>query len=137
MRALRALTAVSLAACLLGAADPDGIDPRDPYPTPGGPTCYGQNYDYHVWNLVAPQDVFGIDSCKTAQLIAARTVAGSYAQFVSLLNMWYPKQVWPVTLTVLMWNAQTAMIQSCAAPGRGIEILLDGRTGQVLTCASQ
>ena len=138
MNALRALTAVSLAACLLGAAaDPDSIDPRDPYPTPGGPTCYGQNYDYHVWNLLAPQDVFGIDSCKTAQLLAARAVAGNYTQFVTLLGLWYPKVVWPVTVMVLVWNAGTAMIQTCAAPGRGIEILQDGRTGTVLMCTAQ
>jgi hypothetical protein len=135
---MRAVTAVSLAACLLGAAaDPEGIDPRDPYPNPGGPTCYGKNYDYHVWNLVAPQDVFGIDSCKTAQLLAARTVASNYAQFVSLLNLWYPKVVWPVTVMVLVWNAGTGMIQSCAAPGRGIERVQDGRTGQVLMCSAQ
>lgn len=138
MRALRAFTAVTLAASLLGAAaDPEGLDPRDPYPNPGGPTCYGKNYDYHVWNLVAPQDVFGLDSCRTAQLLAARAVAGSYTQFVTLLGLWYPKVVWPVTLTVLIWNAGTAMIQACAAPGRGIEILQDGRTGQVLMCDSQ
>jgi hypothetical protein len=86
---------------------------------------------------VAPQDVFGIDSCKTAQLLAARAVAGSYAQFVTLVGLWYPKVVWPVGLMVLVWNAGTAMIQTCAAPGRGIEILQDGRTGTVLMCSSQ
>lgn len=139
MNALRSLTALTLAASLLGAAaDPGSVSPRDPYPSdPPGPTCYGQNYNYHVWNLLYPQDVYGVDSCKAAQLLAARAVAGNYSQFVALLNMWYPKQVWPVTLMVLVWNAGTAMIQTCAAPGRGIELLIDGRTGTVLLCASQ
>lgn len=139
MNALRSLIALTLAACLLGAAaDPESISPRDPYPvTPPGPTCYGQNYDYHVWNLLYPQDVFGIDSCKTAQLLAARTVAGNYTQFITLLSLWYPQVVWPVQVTVLTWNAGTGMIQTCAAPGRGIEILQDGRTGTILLCHAQ
>lgn len=138
MNALRSLGALTLAVGLLGAAaDPGSISPRDPYPADPGPACYGGNYNYHVWNLLYPQDVFGVDSCRTAQLLAARAVAGNYSQFVTLLNMWYPKQVWPVSLLILTWNAGTAMIQTCAAPGRGVEILQDGRTGTVLLCGSQ
>jgi len=140
MTVRRSLATLATAMCLMGAAaDPGSISPRDPYPgePPSGPTCYGSNYDYHVWNLLNPQDVFGIDSCRTAQMIAVRQVAGNYSQFIVLLGVKYPKVVWPVSAALAIWNANTGMIQTCAAPGRGIEILKDSKTGWVQGCIAQ
>lgn len=139
MHRYKPIATMVMAACLLGAAaDPGSISPRDPYPIdPSGPTCYGQNYDYHVWNLLNPQDVYGIDSCKITQLIAARTVAGNYSQFVTLLAIRYPKTIWPASVMILIWNANTGMIQTCAAHGTGVELLKDSRTGWTQGCRAQ
>lgn len=138
MRVLRTLTAVSLAACLLGAAaDPESISPRDPYPVnPPGPTCYGQNYDYHVWNLFAPQDVFGVDSCVAAQLVAQRNMAGNLANYIALVSARVPVFV-PDALFAMAWNTSTTFLANCASNGTGVEFVQDGRTGMVLGCHAQ
>lgn len=137
MKTLRALAAAALAAGLLGAADPDSISPRDPYPVdPPGPTCYGENYSHHVWNLIAPQDVFGVDSCVAAQLVAQRNVAGNLAMYVSLVSARVPVLV-PNVIFTMAWNTSTTVLAACAAPGRGVEFVQDGRTGMVLGCNPQ
>lgn len=137
MRVLRSLTAVSLAACLLGAAaDPESISPRDPYPNPGGPTCYGQNYSQHVWNLFAPQDIYGVDSCVAAQLVAQRNVAGNYANYVALVSA-HVRLFVPDAVFALAWNSSTQFLAQCASHGTGVEFVQDSRTGMVLGCHAQ
>ena len=136
MRVLKSLTALTLAAGLLGAA----ASPDEPYPGHGpqpGPTCYGANYSYHVWNLVMPQEVVGIDSCKTAQMIAARAAASNYVNFVGLLARWYPNTAFTATAMGLIYAAQTGMLQTCAAPGRGVEFIMDTRNGVIQGCQPQ
>jgi hypothetical protein len=70
-------------------------------------------------------------------MLAARTVAGNYSQFVTLLAVKYPKTIWPVSVMIAIWNANTGMIQTCAAPGRGIELLKDSRNGWAQGCHAQ
>ena len=138
MRALRLLAAVAISASLLGAAaDPESVSPRDPYPSnPPGPTCYGGNYSYHVWNLLYPQDVYGVDSCRMAVLLAQRRVAGNLAMYISLVTARVPNLM-PVTVMVMAWNTSTEFLSSCTAPGRGVEFLQSSSNGWMQGCQPQ
>jgi len=134
MRIVKPIAAMALAVCLTGAA----ASPDEPYPGHGrtGPTCYGANYSYHVWNLIYPQDVFGIDSCTVAVLVAERNVAGNYAMYVSLVAARVPQLI-PASVTVMLWQTSNVIMASCASHGTGIEMLQDGRTGWMLLCSAQ
>jgi hypothetical protein len=133
MKAMRFLAAALLAATLTGA----GV--TEPYPGHGkqpGPTCYGGNYKYHVWNLVAPQDVYGVDSCVAAQLVAQRNAAGNLAMYISLVSARVPVLV-STTVYVMAWNTTTQALAVCASPGTGVEFVQDAKTGAVLGCRAQ
>lgn len=135
MRVLRSLMAVSLAAGLLGAA----ASPDEPYPGHGpavGPTCYGQNYSYHVWNIFTPQDVYLVDSCVAARLVANRNTAGNYANYVALVSAQVRLFV-PDAVFALAWNTSTSVLARCASFGTGVQFVQDGRTGMVLGCNAQ
>jgi hypothetical protein len=133
MKALRSLTAAILAGSLLGAAGPD---PRDPYPGSPGPACYGQNYSDHVWNLFTPQDIYGVDSCAAAQLVAQRNVAGNLAMYITLVSARIQVLI-PDAVFAMAWNTSTTFLANCASPGTGVEFVQDSRTGVVLGCHAQ
>jgi hypothetical protein len=126
------LTAVVLAGSLHGAA---GVDPTTPYPAPG-PSCYGLNYERHVWNLFTPQDIYGVDSCVAAQLVAQRNVAGNLANYVAIVSARVHLLV-PDAIFAMAWNTSTTFLASCASKGTGVEFVQDGRTGAVLGCHAQ
>jgi hypothetical protein len=133
MRAQRALAAVVLAGSMHGVAGPS---PRDPYPDPSGPTCYGQNYSEHVWNLMTPQDVYGVDSCVAAQLVAQRNVAGNLAMYITLVSARVQVLV-PDAIFAMAWNTSTTFLANCASRGTGVEFVQDARTGVILGCHAQ
>lgn len=133
MNALRMLAAGVLAASLTGGAI------AEPYPGHGrkpGPTCFGGNYEYHVWNLLHPQDVYGVDSCVAAQLVAQRNAAGNLAMYISLVSARVAILV-STTVYVMAWNTTTQALAVCTAPGTGVEFVQDGKTGAVLGCRAQ
>lgn len=135
MNALRSLAAVALAASLMGAA----ATPDEPYPGHGpapGPACYGQNYSYHVWNLFTPQDVFLVDSCVAAQLVAQRNAAGNLANYIALVSAQVRLFV-PDAVFSMAWNSSTQFLATCASQGTGVEFVQDSRTGMVLGCHAQ
>lgn len=121
----------------MGAANIDSPSPRDPYPNPGPkPTCYGGNYSYHVWNLFTPEDVYGVDSCNAATLIAVRNTAGNYALYVSLASAKIPVLL-PEVVYAMAWQTGNQQLTVCASKGTGIEFVQDSSTGQVIQCRAQ
>lgn len=143
MRALRrTIASLLLTASLSGVAvssvwaDPgDGWPPRPPVT---GPTCYGSNSSYHVWNLFAPMTVYRTDSCKAAVLLARRAAAGSAAQLLAAVAASrYPKAGVPANVVIAAFNLQTSLLQGCVAPGRGVEFTVDNRTGMTIQCRAQ
>lgn len=133
MMALRMVAAAVLAGSLTAGAA------VEPYPGHGespGPTCYGENYSYHVWNLVAPQDVYGVDSCVAAQLVAQRNVAGNLAMYITLVSARVQIFV-PDAIFAMAWNTSTTFLANCASKGTGVEFVQDARTGVVLGCKAQ
>lgn len=138
MKSLRIMAAaVAMTAGLSGTAHADPGDGLPPAPPPSGPTCYGQNSQQHIWNLFAPQELYKVDSCRTAAMIAARGEVTALAQFLALAASRYPHLAIPTGTLVAFWGLNTAFLQSCAAPGRGIELLVDNRTGAVVGCRAQ
>lgn len=134
MHLAKPIAAMVMAGCLTGAA----AVPDEPYPGHGhtGPTCYGANYSYHVWNLFYPQDVYGVDSCGMAELLAQRRVAGNLAMYISLVTARVPNLM-PVTVMVMAWNTSTEFLSSCAAPGRGVEFVQSSSNGWMQACRPQ
>lgn len=134
MKALRVLAAGVLAASLTGGAV------AEPYPGHGrkpGPTCFGGNYHYHVWNLFAPQDVYGVDSCVAAQLVAQRNAAGNLAMYISLVSAKVPVIGVSEIVFVMAFNTTTQYLAACASKGTGVEFVQDGKTGAVVGCRAQ
>lgn len=131
MNGVRTLAAAALAASLLGAAAPPAV----PRPA-SGPTCYGFNGWWHVWNLFAPQDVIAVDSCVAATLIATRNLAGNYVLYVSLATAKVP-YLFPVALYAMAWQTGNGALATCAAKGTGVEFVQDSKTGMVLGCHAQ
>lgn len=128
------LAAGALAAGLTGGAI------AEPYPGHGrkpGPTCYGGNYEYHVWNLVAPQDVYGVDSCVAAQLVTQRNAAGNLAMYISLVASKVPVLGVSEVVFVMAFNTSTQYLAACASKGTGMEFVQDGKTGAMLGCHAQ
>ncbi len=111
---------------------------QEPYPGHRpGPTCYGSNYSYHVWNLFAPQDVYGVDSCVAAQLVAQRNAAGNVAMYVSLVASKVPVLGISEVVFVMAFNTSTQYLASCASRGTGVEFVQDSRTGAMVGCRPQ
>jgi putative hemolysin len=140
MKLTKALVAALLALSLTGASTPPPtiVHPDEPRPGHGanGPTCYGANGWYHVWNLFAPQDVIMVDSCVAATLIAYRDIAGNYVLYVSLVTAKVPF-VFPVALYAMAWQTGNHQMRVCASKGTGIEFVQDSKTGMVLGCRAQ
>lgn len=113
---------------------------QEPYPGHGpkpGPVCYGSNYSYHVWNLFAPQDVYGVDSCVAAQLVAQRNAAGNVAMYISLIASRVPVLGVSEVVFVMAFNTSTQYLASCASRGTGVEFVQDSRTGAMIGCRPQ
>jgi len=104
---------------------------------PAAPACFGQVYSYHAWNLFAPTEVYGIDSCTTARVLAQRGVAGQALGLGLIPVARYPKVAPPLAALVALYNIQTATLVLCASPGRGVELAIDNRNGMVISCSSQ
>jgi putative hemolysin len=136
MKLAKALLPGLLALALMGAAVPDTPSPRDPYPGEPGPTCYGTNGWYHVWNLFTPQEVYMVDSCVAQTLIATRDLAGNYALYVSLASAKVPL-AFPVALYAMAWQTGNGALRTCASKGTGVEFVQDSKTGQVIMCRAQ
>jgi hypothetical protein len=136
MKVARPLVAGLLALALTGAAVPDTPSPRDPYPSNRGPTCYGFNGWYHVWNLFTPEEVYAVDSCVAQTLLATRDLAGNYALYVSLATSRVPL-IFPVALYAMAWQTGNGALRTCASKGTGVEFVQDSRTGQVVMCRAQ
>jgi putative hemolysin len=138
----RSLMAGLMAICLMGIGLPGASALPGPNPPPGqpispvGPTCFGNNGHYHVWNLFAPQDVYQVDSCIANQLVAARNSATNYVMYLSLLMGKLPAFV-PLVVYVMAWHTTNVALANCASKGTGIEFVQDSRTGAVLYCRAQ
>lgn len=150
MKPLRALAAAAALAAGLaaGIAGPAAADPGDGvgsdgvnynyYPMPyWGPTCYGSNGSRYIWNLAEPgQWEYTIDSCRAAQLVAAKNFAGNYSMYVNLLTTKFPGIMWPETALIMGWQTSNAYLAQCASYGTGVSFL-QGSNGMVLMCRPQ
>lgn len=139
MKAAKFPAAILLVLSLTGAvqAPIEGPSPRDPYPIENPkPKCLGKNGHYHVWNLFSPQDVYQVDSCVAAQLVAARNQASNYALYISLLMGRIPAFV-PFVVYVMAWHTGSTALANCASKGTGVEFIQDSKTGTVLYCRAQ
>lgn len=145
MKSLAAIAALTASLTFgAGAANADPGDGTNPggvnysyYPLPPwGPTCYGQNGWQTIYNLAQPgQQLYKLDSCRAAQLVAAKNLVGNYSMYVTLLTTRYPG-LWPETALILGWQTGNAMLASCASYGTGVQYL-QGGNGMVLGCSPQ
>jgi hypothetical protein len=156
---LRALAALVLAAALSLTAAParaDFFDPpvNDPgggsaldftwtLPQPGvatevptPPGCSGRNYSYHVWNLIHPMEVYGMDSCAMNLTVLYRRSGGTFAQFMAALTTArWPQVGVPASITIFFSGSDALAI--CQAPGTGVELTVSNLNGSVIGCRAQ
>jgi hypothetical protein len=129
---MHTLAVAALAASLtVGPADIDTFPP-DPAP----PTCYGTIGWHNAWNLVNPVTVYNVDSCTASRLVAARNLAGNYANYVALLAARVPA-MFPTSVYALAWNTGNGVLARCASYGTGVTFYQSGFNGMVITCSAQ
>lgn len=140
MKLRAAAAATVLTASLLGGGAAQAYEqplPDGGYDT-GGPTCYGAVYSEHIWNLVHPMEMYGVDSCTMTLMIAYRRSGSTFAQFLTALSAAkWPAVGLPATSLVFLWSSATDALAICAAPGTGVELTVSNVTGQVIQCRAQ
>lgn len=148
MKLRRIAAALALVVGLLGIATPAHADPGDGT-SPGGvnytylpvpyygPNCYGSDGWQYVWNLADPgQYVFTMDSCRAATLVATKTLANNYSQFVNFAVARYPQASWPTGVLLLSWQVSNGYLAQCASHGTGITFGMNSY-GMVVNCSPQ
>jgi hypothetical protein len=128
------MIAAALALTAAMAIGPADIDTFPPDPAP--PNCYGAIGWHNAWNLVNPMTVYYVDSCTANKLVAARNLAGNYANYVALLAARVPA-LFPVSVYSLAWNTGNSILAQCASRGTGVTFYQSGFNGMVITCSAQ
>lgn len=130
------IAALALTAALAMGPVPADLDTFPPVHPPGGPTCYGANWSNHVWNLFNPMEEYAVDSCFTAELVAARNETSNYGNFLAVLTGKVP-QLWPLSVYTVAWSIGNGALAQCAARGRGVILYQSSSNGAVVMCSTQ
>jgi hypothetical protein len=129
------MAVAALAAALMTTAPaPADLDTFPPDPAP--PACYGSIGWRNTWNLFNPMTEYDVDSCTANQLVAARNLAGNYANYVALLAARVPA-AFPASVYALAWNTGNSVLAECASHGTGVTFYQSNFNGMVITCSPQ